>query len=195
MKKGIALTVIVVGIVLFGWIYGFRLTESGAIPGNVQILNSSKTVYGKAVLFEDSVNDSFGVARLKQYLGFLYQYDGGSNGYSVAKDKPFQVTGYGSSETKQAFVVGVKTAVDSNIKYIAVGNHLEDLSRVEKYELTLDDVYKHKEKYQVAEVVNHYTLFVLDQYSEDNWTFRAFDANGKLIADQLFAAEARYIDW
>lgn len=46
----------------------------------------------------------------------------------------------------------------------------------------------------MKEVVDHYVLFVLDEYTEDTWTIRAFDTEGDLVADKLFGGEARYID-
>lgn len=50
-----------------------------------------------------------------------------------------------------------------------------------------------KDIYTVSEVVNKYAFFILDDYSESNWTITAFDQEGNLIADKLFGAEERLI--
>lgn len=53
-----------------------------------------------------------------------------------------------------------------------------------------------KDIYTVSEVVNKYAFFILDDYSESNWTITAFDQEGNLIADKLFGAEERLIlEW
>ncbi|MGF7048415.1 hypothetical protein J2T13_002923 [Paenibacillus sp. DS2015] len=193
--KRLLITGLIVCIVLLGWLYGWRLTESSAIPGSVRVVSSHNTVYGKAVLFEDKVHDTFGGARLKQYLGILYQYDGGSFGNFIEEGKPFAATGFGNDDTEDSLLVVVKTAEDSNIKYIALGNHMEGLTASDTYSFTIEDVKEHIDKYHLAEVDNNYTLFVLDKYTEDAWTIRGFDDDGKLIADKLFGGEIRYIHW
>lgn len=195
MKKYYIISGLIGGVVLLCWLYGFRLTESGAMPGNSKIILSENTVFGKAVLFQDTDNQSFGIGRLKRNLGFLYRYDGGSTGYLIEEDKPFQAAGTGRDEVEDGFLVGVKTARDSNIKYIAIGNHLEGLTPTDTYHLTIDDVKKNSDNYHLAEVMNNFALFVLDEYSEQNWTIRAFDAEGKLIADHLPGFNIRYINW
>jgi hypothetical protein len=91
--------------------------------------------------------------------------------------------------------VAVQTAKNSNIKYIALGNHMKGITPSDTYELFLDDVKANREEYHLKEVINNYVLFVLDEYTEDTWTIRAFNNDGKLIADKLFGGEARYIDW
>jgi hypothetical protein len=93
------------------------------------------------------------------------------------------------------FLVAIKTAEASNIKYIALGNHMGDITPSDTYELSLEDVKQNSEEYHVKEVEENYVLFVLDKYTQDNWTIRAFDKDNNLIADELPGADARYIGW
>lgn len=122
----------------------------------------------------------------------MYRFDGGSFGYWVEEGKPFQASGIGNSDN---FLVAIKTAEDSNIKYIALGNHMGDITPSDTYELSLEDVKQNSEEYHLKEVEENYVLFVLDKYTQDNWTIRAFDKDGNLIADELPGADARYIGW
>jgi hypothetical protein len=91
--------------------------------------------------------------------------------------------------------VAIKTAENSNINYIAMGDHMEDITPSETYELSLEDVKENSDDYHLKEVEDNYVLFVLDEYSEDTWTIRAFDKDGNLVADKLFGGDARYIEW
>lgn len=190
MKK--LLMVLLGGLIIatggFIWFNG-----TNAIPGNVKIILEEQTVYGKAVLFEDTDNHSFGVARLEKYLGFFYQFDGCSYENYVEKDQPFKATGYGARAQKDSFAVAVKVAENSNIAYVTIGNYMSDVLPGEKYELSLDDVKANMEQYQLKAVVDGYVLFVTDEYTEDTWTVRGFDKDGKLVAHKRFAGEPSYL--
>ncbi len=144
------------------------------------------------MLFEDKTDKTFGVARIEKKFGFLYRFDDSSRGYKVEENKPFQAIGMGNADD---FLVAIKTAKNSNIEYIALGNHMEDVMPSDKYELTLADVRENIDEYYLKEVEDNYVLFVTDEYSEDTWTIRAFDKDGNLIADKLFGSEERYIHW
>ena len=102
---------------------------------------------------------------------------GGSFGFSVEEGKPFQASEFGNSNS---FLVAIKTAKSSNIKYIALGHHMEGITPSDTYRLSLKDVKKNIEDYHLREVKDNYVLFVLDKYTEDNSTIRAFDKDGKL---------------
>lgn len=110
----------------------------------------------------------------------------------LEEGKPFQTSGIGDDDD---FLVAIKTAENSNIQYIALGNHMEELIPSDKYELTLDEIRENIDEYYLKEVKDGYVLFVTDKYSEDTWTIRAFDQDGILIADKLFGGDERYIDW
>lgn len=193
MKKVLFGIIVILSLFLIGSLSGLHLKEINAVPGDVKMIRSSD-IKGdaKAVLFEDKTHKSFGVAKIEKKFGFLYRYDGGSSGYTVEEGKPFQASGIGDVD---AFLVAIKTAQNSNIKYIALGNHMESIMPSDQYELTLDDVRDNINEYHLKEVKNNYVLFVTDEYSEDTWTIRAFDKDGNLIADELFGGDARYIDW
>ncbi|WP_315906529.1 hypothetical protein [Priestia koreensis] len=148
--------------------------------------------YGKIVLFEDETFRTFGISRLERKFGFLYRSDGGTFGYSVEAGKPFKATGMGDHSR---FVVAIETAPRSKIQYIALGNHLKGVSQTAPYHLSLNDVKSHSKVYHVQKVKNRYALFVLNKYTESNWNIRAFDKKGRLVADKLFAGEARYVNW
>lgn len=88
MKKYAAM--IILFIIIFGWIFlnGFRLTPLQSVSAykffdgqELEIVLSQSTHYGKAVLFKNKTNGSFGVAPLKKYFGFLWLYGGGTYGY------------------------------------------------------------------------------------------------------------------
>jgi hypothetical protein len=192
MRKILLIVSLILGLFLIGSLSGLHFSETNAIPGEVKKIRSLDIEdYGKAVLFEDEFHKLFGVAKTEKKFGFLYRYDGGSAGYSIEDGDPFQAIGMG----KKDFIVAVKTPEDSNIKYIALGNHMEGLTPSDTYELSLEDVKQNSEDYHVEEVKDNYILVVLDEYNQDNWTIRAFDKDGNLIADELPGADARYIDW
>ncbi|WP_442600045.1 hypothetical protein [Neobacillus sp. D3-1R] len=193
MKKVLIIVCLLSGLLLVGMLSGYHFKEIGAIRGDVKKIQSYDIDdYGKAVLFEDKTHHSFGVASLEKKFGFLYRYDGGSFGYSIEEGKPFQATGIGD---EHAFLVAVKTAENSNIEYIVIGNHMENVTPSTTYELSIDDIKKNPDSYNIKTVKDHYVLFVLDNYTEDTWTIRAFDKAGNLIADKLFGGDIRYIDW
>ena len=120
----------------------------------------------------------------------MYRYDGGTWGEMIEEGKPFQASGIADNED---FLVAIKTAKNSNIKYIVLGNHMKGVSPLDKYELTLADVIENIDEHYLKEVEDNYSLFVTEEYSEETWTIRAFDVNGNLIADKLFGGDARYI--
>ncbi|GKU78865.1 hypothetical protein [Paenibacillus sp. L3-i20] len=194
MKKVLIVIGIVIGVFLIGPLSGFHLTEENAIPGDVKLLQSLDIdKYGTAVLYKDKTQGTFGVSKLNKKLGFLYQDGGGAYGYFVEEGKPFQAIGSG---TNKDFIVAVITPANSMIKYVALGNDMTDVTTYDKYELSLDEVKANSQDYHLKEVTNNYVLFALaEQYSQDNWTIRAFDNDGKLIADKLFAMDERFIDW
>ncbi|OZM56729.1 hypothetical protein CIB95_10940 [Lottiidibacillus patelloidae] len=191
---------ILVLIVLFPLIYslfsGFGFTAASTITGKHVL--SKDTVYGKAILFEDPDLGTFGVARIESVFHLLYKYSGESTDQSIEKDKPFAVTGFGTSELdgKDGFLLAIKTSANSSIQYITVGNHLGRLHTSSPYSMTLDDVRANQEYYDVEEVTNNYTLFVLDSndHNRDKYIIRGFDSKGKLIADKLWAAKIRYVN-
>ena len=192
MKKVLLGVMLVFGLVFIGKSSELHVKEINAVPGDVEMIQSSDMgKYAKAVLLEDPTHNMFGVAIVEKKFGFLYRYDGGSWGNTVGEGEPFQATGYGNSDD---FVVAIKTAANSGIDYIALGNHMEGGMPTDQYELTLDDVRENMDEYHLQEVKDHYVLFVTGEYSEDTWTIRAFDQDGNLIADKLYGGAARYID-
>lgn len=193
MKKVLLGVILILGLVLLGSLSGLHFKEINAIPGDVKMIQSCEIGnHAKAVLFEDKTDKTFGVARIEKKFGFLYRFDDSSRGYKVEENKPFQAIGMGNADD---FLVAIKTAKNSNIEYIALGNHMEDVMPSDKYELTLADVRENIDEYYLKEVEDNYVLFVTDEYSEDTWTIRAFDKDGNLIADKLFGSEERYIHW
>ncbi|QOY38147.1 hypothetical protein AWH56_011765 [Anaerobacillus isosaccharinicus] len=82
---------------------------------------------------------------------------------------------------------------NSSIKYIVIGGHSEKSAPSNPYEFSLHTVKEQPEKYQIKEVVNNFAFFVLDGYSEDNWTIRGLNEDGDLIADKLFGGDIRFI--
>ncbi len=193
MKKIIILICLISSVFIIGSLNGLHFTESNAIPSEVKKIRSiDMEGYGKAVLYEDEIHESFGIAKLEKKLGLLYRYDGGTSDYWVEEGKPFQASGLGD---ENYFIVAIKTPEDSNIKYISIGNHLEGITPSDIYELSLEDVKQNSQEYHVQEVKDNYFFVVLEEYTQENWTIRAFNKDGNLIADELPGADARYIDW
>ncbi|MCK9862984.1 hypothetical protein [Paenibacillus sp. ATY16] len=193
MKKFMFAVISVCAIVGFLFVEGLHFKITNAIHGDVKVIRTEDMGNSaKAVLFEDNSNHTFGVAKIEKKYGFLYRYDGGSYSFQVLEGKPFQASGIGDPES---FVVAVKTADKSNIEYIAIGNHIEDIGLTELYRLSLDEVKSNPSEYRLQEVTDNYALFVFNGPSEDNWTIRGFSEDGKLVADKLFGGEERYVDW
>ncbi|MBM7661038.1 hypothetical protein JOC85_001810 [Bacillus mesophilus] len=173
---------------------GFRFTADSALPNDTKIIESIPTVYGKAILYEDTNNHTFGLAEIHRSGGFMYHYAGGTYDYYIEGNEPFKAAGFGS-DVEDGFMVGIRIK-DPNIKHIVIGNHLENLTPSDEYEFNIETVKKHPTRYHIKEVVNQHVLFVLDEYSEFTWTIRALDQDGNLISDKLFGmSEARYVDW
>ncbi|OEH92524.1 hypothetical protein [Bacillus solimangrovi] len=197
-KRSPWIFIITTSIIIFGMLYimGFRLTASSALPMGSHVVESIKTNYGKALIYEDVNNDTFGVAKIERHLGFLYSYDGGGNGDYIREHHPFAVSGYGS-DTEDGFLVGVKIAADSGIKYIVIGDHFENLTTSDIYYFNMKTVERYPERYHIKEVNDNYVFFVLDEYSEETWTIRGLDEEGDLVADKLFGSgrNSRYVNW
>lgn len=184
----ILISVLIIAALL---IVGFRFTASSTLPMGSKVVESIDTSYGKAILYINGNNDSFGLAKIHRSIGFLYYYDGGTSDYVIETNEPFAAAGLGNDDS---FLVGVRTN-NPDIKYIVVGNHIENVIPSDTYTFNMETVKKHPEDYHTKEVVNTFALFVLDKYSENTWTIRALDQDGNLIADKLFGTgEARYID-
>lgn len=200
MKKKI---IILIGIPLllaslFMWLNGFRFTEKSAITfvdywsGKINIVSSVPTVFGKAVTYESVGNKNFGVVHLNRYFGFLWK-SGGVSGAVLEPGIPFKVCGRfdRNDMDRDQFVVGVKVS-DQIIRYIVLGNDFER-NPSDPYSLTLEDVKRKPNIYQVKKVSNGYVIFICNDYNENNYTFSAFDQDGRLIADQIFGADPRYL--
>ncbi|RKD24558.1 hypothetical protein BEP19_09265 [Ammoniphilus oxalaticus] len=185
------LIVILGGIYLTG--YGFKPTHGNPQKGN--IVRTLEMADGMAMLLEDPETHSFSVARVNQKLGFLYRFDGGSTNW-LKKEEPFQAAGIASGTVKKdRFILGIKIAEDAEIQHIAIGNSELGIPLYEPYSLTWHEVKEHPNQYETQKVVDGYAFFVFDDFTEDKWTIRGFDEQGKLVADKLSGADARYIDW
>ncbi|MBH5316193.1 hypothetical protein I6N90_00025 [Paenibacillus sp. GSMTC-2017] len=194
MKKILIVIGVLVGVFAITSLSGFHLTKENAIPGDVKLLQSIHIDKDRiAVIYKDNMDGTYGVSKLNKKFGLLYQDGGGAYGYFIEEGKPFQAMGSGTDKDS---IVAVITPNNSTIKYIAVGNYMEEVTPFDKYELSLNDVKSNSEKYMLQEVINNHVLFVkLGMFTEDFWTIRAFDKDGKLIADKLFGMDARYINW
>ncbi|RJE85110.1 hypothetical protein D3P07_21300 [Paenibacillus sp. 1011MAR3C5] len=190
--------IIAVLVVAYGWFAGYRFTMSAAISAgfhqDYRVILSEDMPYGKAVLYEDSFHGTFGVGRLHTLWGLLYRHGGEASRIAAQDGQPFEVAGYGSGGDEIWFLVGIQLSGDSQIRYLSAGNHLKDLAYNEPYTMTLDDVKANSEHYKWKEVAGRYALLVLEDYTEENWTIRAFNGEGELVADKRFAGQPRYID-
>lgn len=181
---------------------GVRITASGTLPHGTKLIESVNTTYGKAFLYEDKNAPVFGIASAHRVLGVFYYNYSRTNGYLPEDDVPFEVIGLevnegGSSQGEDSFTVGVM-AIDSDIRYIVIGNHFdeEEAHYLAPYEFNMETIEAHTDGYIVKEIDSGYALFTFDRFSEKTWTIRALDKDGNLMADKLFwNGESRYIDW
>ncbi|NBI29046.1 hypothetical protein [Chengkuizengella marina] len=184
-------------ILVFGGmkLFGVNFYPTGTIPGNVENVLTYNIKNGKWILFEHKNSNYFGIAKVKKF-GPIYFYNGGTDYYEIEDRMPFSVAGYG--EKNGDFMVAVKIPSGSNIKYISVGNHLEEGKHLEQEDplnetISLDIVQQYPDSYLVREVEGNYVFFLTNGYSEQNWTVRGFDEDGKLVADKLFGSQPRYL--
>ncbi|MFF2886207.1 hypothetical protein [Paenibacillus sp. NPDC057967] len=201
MKKKVywGIGIIALLVVAYGWLAGYRFTMSSAISAgfhkDYRVILSEDMPGGKAVLYEDTFHGTFGVGKLHTLWGLLYAHGGEGGSLRAQEDgQPFELAGYGSGGDDIWFLVGIRVRDDSQIRYLSAGNHLKDLAYDEPYTMTLDDVKANPNHYEWEEATGRYALLVLDDYTEENWTIRALDQEGKLIADKPFAAQPRYLD-
>lgn len=191
MKKGLIVAGLLLALFLIVILIDYRFIPIHTVPGQVKQMSLSHVDdHTIGLLFEDKKNGTFGVAKIEKKLGFLYRYDGGTWGYWIEEGKPFRRSGIGD---ESHLLFAIKVAEDSQIAYVALSNHMEHITPSDNYQLSLEDVKLNKEDYDLKEVKDNYVLFVTE--SMDNNSIIAFDKDGRLIADQLYAGEARYIDW
>lgn len=162
---------------------------TGTLGANMEGVDVIYTTYGAAILYEDQTYGTFGISQVNKLSPFpIYYHYGGSD---AEIRMPFSATGYGPPEGE--FVVAVKIPEASKIDYISIGNHLE-LGDPLSDTLTLDDIRAHSNSYSVVKVAGEYVFVKTDGYSEKTWTIRAFDKDGKLIADKRFGSAPRSLD-
>ena len=174
-------------IFLFSWI-GFYLSSKWVIGWNVESIDTIYTDSRKAILFEDKNDDTFGIAIYEKYGPFYFKMDM-TTSHELVDGEPFTPTGLAVDE---GFWIAIKLPPSSNIKYFAVGNHLEEDSTLNDT-LTLEDIKNHSSEYTIVPVEGQYVFLLVDDYSEKTWTIRGFDSSGKLIADK-FSNSPRYLD-
>lgn len=59
--------------------------------------------------------------------------------------------------------------------------------------MVLDEIINHPETYQYVQITDGYAVFSRSDFTQAKYTVRAFDKNGKLIADEFYGSEVRYI--
>lgn len=192
-----AVILLVVGYLTLG---GYRFTMEGALNAGIASFNksgeravimaSSKVKGGAHAAYEIKNNGQFGSAKMRRF-GPLWQYGGGALYSDEAEGhKPFIVIG---SIEDNIFYPVVK-AFDPQIKYIAVGADEESYRPGENYDLRYEDVVKKPEVYRFVEVQNGYAALGEIDFSEENYTTRAFDENGKVIGDSYYGWGERYLN-
>ncbi|WP_186577925.1 hypothetical protein [Aquibacillus kalidii] len=137
MKKAFFVVFLILVIFLTRSLSELHFNEINAVPGDVKMVRSSDIGdYAKAVLFEDETG-AFGVAEIHKKYGFLYKFDGSTSGAMVEEGQPFKAIGIADDDD---FLVAVKTAENSNIEYITLGNHMEGIKLSNKYDLSLNEL-------------------------------------------------------
>jgi len=189
--------IVAVMVVAYGWLMGYRFTMSAAISAgfhrDYEVILSEDMPGGKAVLYEDAFHGTFGVGKLHTLWGVLYRHGGEGGSLAAGEEQPFEVAGYGSGGDDKWFLVGIRLKDESEIRYLSAGNHLNNLAYDEPYNMTLEDVLANSEHYVWSEAAGRYVLLVLDEYTEESWTLRAFNEQGELVADKPAPGQPRYI--
>lgn len=189
MKRVFIVLLSFIFLVLIGKLFNLHIYPTGTIPGNVVAIQTLNIKNGVAILFENQKSNTFGIAKVMKF-GPIYYYYGGTDSHELEEGMPFSVAGYG--RTRGDFLVAVKVPTGSHIKYISLGNHLE-VGNPSNETISLDIVKQHPDCYLVKKVEGNYVFFLTDGYSEESWTVRAFDENGKLVADKLFGSQPRFL--
>lgn len=191
MIKKISLFVffIIITVIILFISIGYYLSSKWVIGWNVESIDTIYTDSKKVILFEDKTDDTFGIAIYEKYGPFYFKMDMTTSD-KLVEGGPFTPAGL---EVDEGFWIAIKLPPSSNIKYFAVGNHLEEGSTLNDT-LTLEDINKNASEYTIVTVEDQYVFIKVDDYSEKSWTIRGFDSNGKLIADKLFFSSPRYLD-
>ena len=168
---------------------GVYFSSTWSLGWNVERIKTIYTDSKKAILFEDKNDDTFGIAFFEKYGPFYFKTDY-TFSYHLSEGEPFSPAGFADDDD---FMIAIKLPPSSNIKYFAVGNHLEEDSTLNDT-LTLEDIKKNSSEYTIITVEDQYVFLNVDDYSEKTWTIRGFDSSGKLIADKLFASMPRYLE-
>lgn len=185
-KRRIALPLFFIFLVSSICVY---FSSTWAIGWNVDRI---KTIYAdnkKAILFEDKKDGSFGIAFYEKYGPFYFKSD---YTYSdqLSYEEPFSTAGFADEDD---FLIAIKLPPSSNIKYFAVGNHLEEEIPLNET-LTLEDIKKNSSEYTIIAVEEEYVFLNVHDYSEKTWTIRGFDSSGELIADKPFFSSPRFLE-
>lgn len=204
MKKSYAIWLAISLLVLvFVTLSDYRFTQESAIkvsdemPGEVNILSSlnSKDSYYVIYKYKNYPN-YIGVSVLRRGLsGLAWRNEQVLGAFAVEEGKPLK-TGCTLDEEKYFMIVRVD---DPKIKYISIGTTEEDYDiSMNDYEnrkkVSLDEVKNHPEVYQYSQIADGYAAFIGNDFTQAKYTVRAFDENGKLVADEFYGGGERYIE-
>lgn len=206
MKKSYLAWSIVICLLVFCYfiVMGFRFTKESAIKvidkmqGEINILSILKSE-GKiyAIYGYSKYPNYIGASQLKKgLLGLMWRNERPLSYIDFKEGMPFK-TGCNIDESKRYFML-IKV-IDPRIKYISIGTTEEDYSKsMNDYEnrkkVSLDEAKKYPDIYQYEQISKGYAVFIGDNFNQAKYTVRAFDENGKLIADEFYGGGVRYIE-
>jgi hypothetical protein len=195
----------VIGLLIFSYfiLAGFRLTQEGAVKaankmyGEIKVLSTLKTEKGTYVIYSfNNPLGTVGASLLKRGVLDLEWRDERTLPPPVVRTgKPFQ-TGW-IWDKEECFLL-IK-AGESRMRYISIGTTEEDYNKAmidydNRKKVDLDEIKRNPEIYQYAQVTNGYAAFIIKNFTTSKYVVRVFDENGKLIADEFYGGDIRYIE-
>ncbi|MTI70707.1 MAG: hypothetical protein FH751_10715 [Firmicutes bacterium] len=201
LTKYIIIGVLLVIIVAYLTLIGFRLTLKGALntginynykeDKKVKIVSKEELDDEYFVVYEIEDSDIFKTANIKKYIfGLFKNYKGGATYLDEEnKHKPFKVIG---RIRDNKYYMGVKV-YDPKIKYIAFGSNKETYKPKEVYNLNIDYIRDNLDSFTLKKINNGYVSFAGNEYTKEKYTVRAFSENGNVIADSYYDYGERYI--
>jgi hypothetical protein len=196
---------LVIGLLIlssFG-LAGFRFTQEGAVKAankkydGIKILSTLKTQKGTYAIYSfNNPPGTVGASLLTSgVLGLAWRHERTVPPPTVWQGKPF-ATGWIWDEEECFLII---KAGDSRIRYISIGTTEEDYSKAmidydNRKKVKLDEIKRNPEIYQYSQSNNGYAAFIIKNFITSKYVVRAFDENGKLIADEFYGGDIRYIE-
>lgn len=173
----------------------FSLKKAALIEGSDKIILTYEREDNRVVvLYEYDVvaevgeeKTGSGCAIIEKKFGILYKFEQSTSGINIHNGSPFVYDSCGRLNHKKD-IFAIKTANDSQIKYIAIG----DLSKHEQF--SLSEARANPKDFIVVEVKQNYALWEATASNGTEIIVRGFDSKGNLVAEQRDGQIAKYMN-